>query len=160
MTVKSLSRFSVRMRSAAQAAGACGSGILLILSLGSLGCAPALPNSGTGAIHEIVIQSSTIPTDLIAQRGEEVRWHNRSPKVIAVGLLDFTWDNAVTCEKGFRRFGRLDDFVTILPGHYASLCFSRTRPVSYNVWRDADDLRGSMMRTATIHIRESSGTTE
>jgi hypothetical protein len=46
------------------------------------------------------------------------------------------------------------EFVTIMPRDYVSLCLSRARTLRFNVWMDADDIRGRISSTATIRVME------
>lgn len=130
------------------------------LGLLALGCAPHLNVGGTETIHDIQITTAASPVNVFAHIGEEIRWHHLTCKPIAVGLLESKWLDGVTCENGFRSFGRIDDIVTVKPGQYGSLCFSRKGTVQYNVWLDTDNLPGSMTPTGTVHVREASSHSE
>lgn len=110
----------------------------------------------TGAVLMVAIQEHVSPEVLIANPGDEIRWQNVSDKTVRIGLLGNRAFDHVSCQHGFVRLGLMQDFVTIEPGDYVSLCFSHAGVVRYNVWLDADDLRGSMSPTSTIKIEQPS----
>ena len=115
------------------------------------GCStPPVPPSTT--VHEVRIKEDVTPRSLNVQRGDEIRWHNLLSGPVQVGILDNTWQDKVTCQKGFQWFGLMNDLVTIAPQDYVSLCFSKPGTVRYNVWLDPKNLTGSMTPTSTIHI--------
>lgn len=92
------------------------------------------------------------PTTLYVRVGDEIRWLNLQSSPVRVGILNGGWHDDVTCEKGFKRFGTMEDLVVIAPQEYVSLCFAKPVTVHYNVWLDAQNFKGSMSRTATIRI--------
>jgi hypothetical protein len=126
--------------------------LTILLLLGMQGC---LLHQETGrgvAVRYIEIRSQVTPLTLYAQVGDEIRWQNLSPDPVRVGILDNKWRDHVACEKGFKRFGGMEDFVTIEPQEYVSLCFSKATTIQYNVWMDARNLKGPMSPTAAIRI--------
>ncbi len=130
--------------------------MLVALCVIASACSTQLKINGTRVVRDIQILDRVIPSELVARVGDEVRWHNGSPKPITVGLLESKWLDGITCETGFRGFGRIDDIVTVKPGHYVSLCFSRKGDVQYNIWLDTDNMNSSMTPTAVIHVRDGS----
>jgi hypothetical protein len=50
----------------------------------------------------------------------------------------------------------VDDFVTIPPGGYASLCLAHGGTVQFNVWFDSSNPRGAISPIATVKISEQS----
>ena len=126
----------------------------ILLCLVASACASQPHTTDKGTTHVIHISNRVLPDELIASIGDEIRWNNESSKPVAVGLLESKWLDGVTCESGFRGLWRIDDIVTVKPGHSVSLCFARTGTVQYNVWLDADNMRSSMSPTAVIHVRE------
>lgn len=130
--------------------------LFVLLSALLFGCGGIPDATRTGAVLQVVIHDHVSPDLLVAGLGDEIRWRNVSEKPIRIGLLGNHAFDHVSCQHGFSSLGGLRDFVTIEPGDYVSLCFSHTGVVRYNVWLDADDLRGSMTRTATIQIEGSS----
>lgn len=129
--------------------------VLLVLAVVP-GCSTMPETTGTGTVLHVIIRDHVSPDLLVVNLGDEIRWQNVSGKTIRIGLLGNRAFDHVSCQHGFSRLGRLRDFVTIEPGDYVSLCFSHTGVVRYNVWLDADDLRGSMTPTAAIRIERSS----
>jgi hypothetical protein len=125
---------------------------LSILLLGMLSCTAGPQAGGSGAVRYIQIRHDVTPPTLYARVGDEIRWHNLSPDPVRVGILDNKWRDHVACEKGFTRFGMMEDLVTIQPQEYVSLCFSKAATVRYNVWLHAQNLKGSMSPTASIRI--------
>lgn len=126
--------------------------LLSILLLGMLSCTTGPRAGGSGAVRYIQIHQDFTPSTLYARVGDEIRWHNLSPDPVRVGILDNKWRDHVACEKGFTRFGMMEDLVTIQPQEYVSLCFSKAATVRYNVWLHAQNLKGSMSPTASIRI--------
>jgi hypothetical protein len=122
----------------------------------ALGCGSLPATTETGTVLVIAIDEHVSPEVLIASPGDEIRWRNLGGKPVRIGLLGNQGVDQVSCQHGFMRLGQLQEFVTIEPGDFASLCFARTGIVQYNVWMDADDLRGSMSPTATIRVERSS----
>jgi len=102
--------------------------------------------------HDIQIREHVSPQDLYVSIGDEVRWQNLRLDPVKVGLLSHHDLNLVLCEKGFKRFGMVDDTTTIPPMGYVSLCFSRPGSVQYNVWLNPADPRGRMTPTARIQV--------
>lgn len=139
-----------------KAALSCFAASLAFLFVLTSGCGSMPTTTVTGAVLMVAIQEHVSPEVLIANPGDEIRWQNVSDKTVRIGLLGNRAFDHVSCQHGFMQFGLLQDFVTIEPGGFASLCFSRTGIVRYNVWMDTDDLRGSMSPTATIKIEGSS----
>ncbi len=124
--------------------------VLLYLGLVS-GCAnpPVTPSART---HDIQIREHVSPPDLYVNTGDEVRWHNLRTDPVKIGLLSHHPLDLVSCEKGFKRFGTVEDTATIPPREYVSLCFSRPGTVQYNVWLNPADPRGRMTPTANIQV--------
>lgn len=134
----------------------CPEALAAALLVFTFGCGSVPEPASTGTVLVVSITEHVSPEVLIANPGDEVRWQNLGERPVRIGLLGNHGVDRVSCQHGFMQFGLLQDFVTIEPGGFASLCFSRTGIVRYNVWMDTDDLRGSMSPTATIKIEGSS----
>ncbi|MBX3238144.1 MAG: hypothetical protein KF814_18505 [Nitrospiraceae bacterium] len=106
-------------------------------------------------MHYIQIRDSVSPTQVYASVGDEIRWQNLRPDSVKIGLLDARGLEEASCADGFRRFGQIEDSVTVPPREFASLCFSKPTVIRYNVWFDAKDPRGEMTRTSTVWIRDA-----
>lgn len=106
----------------------------------------------TGTVRYVKILDEVKPTTLYVRVGDEIRWLNLQSSPVRVGILNGGWHGDVTCEKGFKRFGTMEDLVVIAPQEYVSLCFAKPATVHYNVWLDAQNFKGSMSPTATIRI--------
>lgn len=126
------------------------SGFMMLVGLG--GCGASQTRADAAAVHDVHIRDEITPNLLYVQRGDEIRWHNLRPHPVKIGLLDTKWRDHVVCQKGFTRFGQVDDLVIIQPQEYVSLCFSHTGTVRYNVWLDPKNLTGSMTPTSTVRI--------
>jgi hypothetical protein len=125
-----------------------------LLALGT-GCAHSADRA-TSAVHYIQIRDTISPMDLYVSVGDQVRWQNLRGESVKIGLLPGVDLEKTSCEKGFRNFGVMDDFVTIKPRDYVSLCFVRPGLVRYNVWMDPKDTKGNITRTAVIHVERRS----
>ncbi|MEO5956519.1 MAG: hypothetical protein ABIR36_12630 [Nitrospiraceae bacterium] len=115
------------------------------------GCANP-PGTQPVRTYDIQILEQVSPQDLYVATGDEVRWQNLRSDPVKVGLLSHHHLSLVSCEKGFKRFGMVDDSATIPPMGYVSLCFSRPGIVQYNVWLNPADPRGRMTPTARIQV--------
>ena len=116
------------------------------------GCANTSTVSPPIRTHFIQIREQVSPQDLYVNVGDEVRWQNLRPDPVKVSLLTQHRPDLVSCEKGFTRFGAMEDTATILPREYVSLCFSKPGTIQYNVWLNPADPRGSMTPTARIQV--------
>lgn len=125
---------------------------LVALLCGWPGCGPPQTRPESAAVHEVYIEEGVQPVLLYAKRGDEIRWHNLRPEAVTLGLLGTTWRDHLVCQKGFTKFGLVDDLVVIPPHQYVSLCFSQPGTVSYNVWLDPKNLTASMTPTSTIRV--------
>jgi hypothetical protein len=131
---------------------------LLILSLllaAAPGCSNLVDRAGS-PVHYIQIRDTISPMDLYVSVGDQVRWQNLRGEPVKIGLLPGVDLSKTSCEKGFKTFGVMEDFVTIKPRDYVSLCFVRPGLVRYNVWMDPKDTKGNITRTAVIHIERRS----
>jgi hypothetical protein len=125
-----------------------------LLALGA-GCAQ-LPERTPANVHYIQIRDTISPMELYVSVGDQVRWQNLRGESVKIGLLPGVDLDKTSCEKGFRNFGVMEDFVTIKPRDYVSLCFVRPGLVRYNIWMDPNDTKGNITRTAVIHIERRS----
>lgn len=119
------------------------------------GCAASSGLSESARIRDVQIhgQGHITPIELHASVGEEIRWHNRLSTPVHLGFLGVKAVNEVGCEKGFKTwYGGVKDFVTIHPGEYVSVCFTRARTVRYNIWTDLLNPFHSMSMTAVIYL--------
>ena len=125
-----------------------------LLALG-MGCAHSTDRP-TSPVHYIQIRDTISPMDLYVSVGDQVRWQNLRGESVKIGLLPGVDLEKTSCEKGFRNFGVMEDFVTIKPREYVSLCFVRPGLVRYNIWMDPKDSKGNITRTAVIHVERRS----
>jgi hypothetical protein len=116
------------------------------------GCASVSTVNPSIRTHFIQIREQVSPQDLYVYVGDEVRWQNLRPDSVKVSLLSHHRLDLVSCEKGFTRFGAMEDSATIPPREYVSLCFSKPGTIQYNVWLNPEDPRGSMTPTAKIQV--------
>ena len=132
---------------------------LLIVLLPLLAAVPGCSNLADRAaspVHYIQIRDTISPMDLYVSVGDQVRWQNLRGEPVKIGLLPGVDLSKTSCEKGFKNFGVMEDFVTIKPRDYVSLCFVRPGLVRYNIWMDPNDTKGNITRTAVIHIERRS----
>jgi hypothetical protein len=115
--------------------------------------ASAIPVS----VRTIQISDVVTPEAVYAMQGEEIRWQNLRANPILVGFLSKRLLDDLGCAKGVATFwGGTNDLVTIPPGESISLCFARAGILRYNVWFDADNLKGLMSRTAAVYVEAGS----
>lgn len=129
--------------------------VLLPLLALTTGCGGSADRA-TSPVHYIQIRDTISPMDLYVSVGDQVRWQNLRGEPVKIGLLPGVDLEKTSCEKGFRNFGVMEDFVTIKPREYVSLCFVRPGLVRYNVWLDPNDTKGNITKTAVIHIERQS----
>jgi hypothetical protein len=116
------------------------------------GCSLKERAQRAGTVRYVKILDEVKPTTLYVRVGDEIRWLNLQSCPVRVGILNGGWHGDVTYEKGFKRFGTMEDLVVIAPQEYVSLCFAKPATVHYNVWLDAQTFKESMSPTATIRI--------
>ena len=126
--------------------------VALCLGLHITGCNVKERVHSTGTVRYVQIFDGVKPSTLYARVGDEIRWVNLQSSPVRVGILNGGWHGHVACEKGFTRFGTMEDLVEIAPQEYVSLCFGKPGTVQYNVWLDAQNFKGSMTPTATIRV--------
>lgn len=134
---------------------------LLSLSVGALGLVigcGSLPEEGqTGTVRYIHIRDDVTPPLLFVQAGDEVRWLNLRDQVVKVGFLGKPRIlEKLACMKGFSRFGKVDDFVSVAPHEYVALCFARQGTVKFNVWLEPGTRHGKITQTAVIRVEPPS----
>lgn len=153
--VSALRRLSTGTRKFLQRDGENVQGRALAVALLFLGfvfsCATS-PVTPAVRTHYIQIREQVSPPDLHVNTGDEVRWQNLRTDPVKVGLLSHHHLDLVSCEKGFKRFGTVDDTAMIPPRDYVSLCFSRPGTVQYNIWLNPADPHRSMVPTAKIQV--------
>lgn len=126
--------------------------MVVLLCMGMVSSCANPPLTQSVRTRDIHIRDHVSPPDLYVNAGDEVRWHNLRADPVKVGLLSHHQLDLVSCEKGFKRFGTVEDTATIPPREYVSLCFSRPGTVQYNVWLDPSDPHRSMVPTAKIQV--------
>ena len=117
-------------------------------------CSP-LTDRSPANVHYIQIRDSVAPMDLYVSVGDQVRWQNLRSEPVRIGIMHGVDLEQTSCDKGFRKFGVMDDFATIKSRDYVSLCFIRPGIVRYNIWMDANDATGKISRAAVIHVERS-----
>ena len=110
------------------------------------GCALNLPStSRTGSIHDVTIEQELLPTEISAGLGDEVRFVNHRTAAVQVIFLEGDLDK-VSCQRGFRSLGVMQESAKIAPGDAASVCFNKSGFYSYTV-RMSENVPGG----ETIH---------
>ena len=141
-------------------------GILLAVAgiVATVGCGShtRFPESSlTGGVSEVKIGESVTPPDLIAKRGDEIRWINMSDKPVDVAVVQ-TQEELISCQKGFAStnlgylFGTSEYenivMATVRPSEYAGLCFSIPGKYGYTIRRDSSITGSAKKLTGTITI--------
>lgn len=123
--------------------------------LGFFGCAASSGSDKSTRVQDVQIRGEGLitPIELYASVGEEIRWHNLRSTPVHLGFLGMKPIDEVGCEYGFKTwYGGIKDLVTIHPGEYVSVCFSKARTIRYNIWTDLSDPFHSMSLTAVIYL--------
>jgi len=118
------------------------------------------PLDHSGTVRSFQILDTMQPTVLYAQVGDEIRWENLSNKVVHLRFLGTPNWEIVTCEKGFRWMGLMQDSATIKPKEFVSLCFSKPSTLRFNVWMDWENSQSKISPTLTVHVETRGGTDE
>lgn len=107
------------------------------------GC--SLPQtSRTAAIHDVKIEDSISPDNLLVQPGDEVRWINLRKMNVVIDIPTLTSEDLV-CYRGFTNWlGVLRETADLEPNETVSLCFKKPAVVNYNV-RSATALAGGKL---------------
>ena len=130
----------------------------------TLGCAsPPFPTSSrTGTILDVKISESLNPKEIVANKGDEVRWVNMTSGLVDISFVE-PLDGRVSCQKGFVSAGwgylflgeSQPEFIIVSTVHsneYASLCFSAPGTYEY-VARMKTTAAGETIRLAgTVKI--------
>jgi len=104
-------------------------------------------------VRMIRISDFVKPDTVYAKSGEEIRWQNLRTNPVRVGFLSGRLLEELGCKKGVSAFfGEVGDVITIGPGESVSLCPLRSGVLQYNVWFDAENPKGAISPTATVHI--------
>lgn len=104
-------------------------------------------------VRTIQISDWVTPNAVYAKSGEEIRWQNLRTNPVRVGFLGRRLLDELGCKKGVTTLlGEVNDLITIAPGKSVSLCPTRSGVLQYNVWFDAENPRGAISPTATVHV--------
>jgi hypothetical protein len=131
-----------------------GIGLLILVAVCTLqACGHSPASDSQVAVRTIRISDVVKPSTVYARAGEEIRWENLRATPVRVGFLHGRLLEEVGCKKGVSSFfGDVDDAITIGPGDSASLCPLRSGTLQFNVWFDADNPKGEISPTATVHV--------
>lgn len=114
-------------------------------------CSSLPPTTRTGAIHEIRFEEHLMPTELIAQVGDEIRWVNHRSMPARVDFPGVVED--VSCERGFRNvLGLRQESATVQSNESVSLCFAKSGFYTYNARMDAAVPGGKLIEQGTIRV--------
>lgn len=127
--------------------------LILVASCMLQACGHSPMSESPGAVRTIRISDMVKPSTVYARSGEEIRWENLRATSVRIGFLHGRLLEELGCTKGVSSFfGEIGDTITIGPGESASLCPLRSGTLQFNVWFDADNPRGEISPTATIHV--------
>ena len=97
------------------------------------GCTMLPQTSRTAGIHDVTIEDSISPDNLLVQPGDEVRWINLRKLPVTVDIPTLKSED-LACSRGFTNvFGVLKETAELGPNETASLCFKKPAVVNYNV---------------------------
>ena len=89
--------------------------------------------SRTASIHDVRIDDSISPDNLLVQPGDEVRWINLRKQPVRVDIPTLKSED-LACSRGFTNlFGVLKETAELGPNETASLCFKKPAVINYNV---------------------------
>jgi hypothetical protein len=105
---------------------------VLGLFLVTLGCGSASHSQGESKIHIVNVAQEVEPRQILAGRGDEIRWRNTGtqPIVVSFPALDV---NRISCRTGFNTKEQTPLSAFIDPNSFASLCFARLGKYNYQV---------------------------
>lgn len=118
------------------------------------GCAMNLADSSrSGRVHDINIEQDVTPDEMTALIGDEIRWVNHRTGSVHVVFLDGDLEH-VSCQRGFRSLGMLQESTKVTSGNAASLCFAKAGIYKYNVRMEANVPSGEIIYKGTIRIND------
>ena len=124
----------------------------LVLAVFLAGCAMNLPDtSRTGSVHDITIEQEILPSEVSANIGDEVRFVNHRTTSIQVIFLEGDLDK-VSCQRGFRSMGVMQEAAKVAPGDAASVCFNKPGLYSYTVRMTENVQGGETIHSGSIQV--------
>lgn len=105
---------------------------VLELCLVTLGCSSASHSREESTIHIVNVAYEVEPRQILAGRGDEVRWRNTGTQPIVVSFPAST-ENRISCRTGFKTEEQTALSAVIDPNAFASLCFAQQGKYNYQV---------------------------
>ncbi len=116
------------------------------------GCTMLPQTSRTAGIHDVKIEDSLSPDNLLVQPGDEVRWINLRKQPVRVDIPTLESED-LACSRGFTNFfGVLKETAELGPNETASLCFKKPAVVNYNVRSDTALAGGKLILPGVVKV--------
>ncbi|MEX5213934.1 MAG: hypothetical protein NW703_07185 [Nitrospiraceae bacterium] len=126
----------------------------LVLSVGLAACAGP-KTTRSGEIQTVNIEKEPVPSDLVVNVGDEVRWENHRAWPVRLGLVTGNLRETLSCERGFSNFlGMKRDSAEIGPNESVSTCFSKVGVIKYNLRMESALPGGKTITSGTVQVRD------
>lgn len=102
------------------------------LFVAAMGCSSSSPSKEERIIHVVNVAHEVEPRQILAGRGDEIRWQNRGTQPIIVNFPAST-ANRVSCRVGFTLEDQTALSALIDANASASLCFAQQGKYNYQV---------------------------
>jgi hypothetical protein len=125
--------------------------VVLGLLLVTLGCSSASDAQGESKIHIVNVAQEVEPRQILAGRGDEIRWRNTGtqPIVVSFPALDV---NRISCRTGFNTEEQTALSAFIDPNSFASLCFAQLGKYNYQVRQNQNPASALTDQRASVWI--------
>jgi plastocyanin len=126
---------------------------LILIGAVSITWGCALPQtSRTASIHDVKIEESVSPDNLLVQPGDEVRWVNLRKLPVTVDIPTLNSED-LACSRGFTNFfGMLKETAELGPNETASLCYKKPAVVNYNVRSETALAGGKLILPGVVKV--------
>lgn len=127
--------------------------LLVLIGAVSITWGCTLPQtSRTASIHDVKIEDSVSPDNLLVQPGDEIRWINLRKLPVTVDIPTLNTDD-LACNRGFTNFvGMLKETAGLGPNETASLCFKKPAVVNYNVRSETALAGGKLILPGVVKV--------
>lgn len=107
---------------------------LMLSLIGLSACSMFTPQTTrTGEIRDVTVEEGLAPATINVRIGDEVRWVNHRTLPVQIDFIEKDLDG-VSCHRGFTNWiGMKTESTTVGPSKTASVCFSKTGVIPYNV---------------------------
>ena len=106
--------------------------VVLGLFVAAIGCSSSPPSEAERTVHVVNVAHEVEPRQILAGRGDEIRWRNTGTQPIIVNFPAST-ANRISCRVGFKVEEQTVFSALIDANASASLCFAQQGKYNYQV---------------------------